>query len=242
MKRIILLSAVLLACSQWFGCRAEQHSTRPSRPKKTAHVLVTIQTSDGTVQITEGPSGEGLLASASDSEETAADWDFPEDHNAVTPAPSTRGVTHVVSDLMSTPERAEQDARTKLEQSLTEWLMPEVKPGWKAPSRLVNGLVLGPPALREIERDYATLEQAALKVDLSAKQRAAFIKAYHKEEGRQRMGLLGGVLAFVLACLGMLVGYIRADERTKGYYTTRLRLLAVAGVGAAGYGLYHFLT
>jgi hypothetical protein len=143
---------------------------------------------------------------------------------------------------MSTPERAEQDARTKLEQAVSAWLVPDAGPGWKAPAQLVDGLVQGPPAMRQIEREYATLDQAALKVDLSSDQRAAFIKAYHKEQGKKRIGLLGGVLTFVLACLGILTAYIRTDEATKGYYTNRLRMLAAAGVGAAGVGLYHFLT
>jgi len=53
--------------------------------------------------------------------------------------------------------------------------------------------------------------------------------------------LLGGGLAFLLTCLGVLSGYIRADEATKGYYTNRLRLLAAAGTGAAGMAIYHMI-
>jgi hypothetical protein len=36
-------------------------------------------------------------------------------------------------------------------------------------------------------------------------------------------------------------GYIRADEATRGYYTNRLRLAAVAGLGVAGVAAYRFL-
>ena len=54
--------------------------------------------------------------------------------------------------------------------------------------------------------------------------------------------LLGGGLGFALTCLAAVAGFIRADEATKGYYTNRLRLLAAAGVGAAGVAIYQALT
>jgi hypothetical protein len=44
----------------------------------------------------------------------------------------------------------------------------------------------------------------------------------------QRTGLLVLIGAFVLAAIGILYGYLRLDTATKGYYTWRLRLLAVA--------------
>ena len=53
---------------------------------------------------------------------------------------------------------------------------------------------------------------------------------------------LGGALAFVLICLAAVSGYIRADEATKGYYTNRLRMLAAAGVGAAGVVIYRMVA
>ena len=59
-------------------------------------------------------------------------------------------------------------------------------------------------------------------------------EAYRHQEVVKRLLVLGAVLAFVLVCLAAVSGYIRADEATKGYYTTRLRLAAAAGVGAAG--------
>lgn len=252
MKRLILLSVVLLLASQWIRGRADDGQLpRPPKAKQSAKVLVTIKTADGSVCVTEGPSRATLVQRASaldveheaiDEEEDASADIFPESHGAVVPPASTRGTAYVISDLMSTPERAEQDAYVKLNQTITGWLVPEVRPDWKAPERLVRRLVMGPPALREIDRGYAKVEQAALKVDLSSERRAAFIKAYHKEEGAKRIGLLGGILAFVLACLATLVGYVRTDEATKGYYTNRLRLLAAGAVGAAGFGLYRFLA
>jgi hypothetical protein len=42
--------------------------------------------------------------------------------------------------------------------------------------------------------------------------------------------------------LGALSSYIRADEATRGYYTNRLRMLAAAGVGAAGVIIYQMMA
>ena len=64
---------------------------------------------------------------------------------------------------------------------------------------------------------------------------------YNRELVQQRLSRSGGSLGFVLICLAAISGYIRADEATKGYYTNRLRMLAAAGVGAAGVIIYQML-
>jgi hypothetical protein len=46
----------------------------------------------------------------------------------------------------------------------------------------------------------------------------------------QRMGWLARMVAILTVLLGCVAGYIRVDEYTKGYYTGRLRVLAVAVV------------
>lgn len=51
---------------------------------------------------------------------------------------------------------------------------------------------------------------------------------------RHRLTALG--LAGAVVLLLVLIGYLRLDELTKGYYTTALRLLALLLVGAAGAG------
>jgi hypothetical protein len=143
--------------------------------------------------------------------------------------------------LSATEERARNDARRQLEFVLARRLSPEIPPTWKIPPPLVDGLV------REItitprERDYGTVYEAALKVDLSPRMTTRIVRAYHREQVIRRLGVLGGGLAFVLVCLGALSGYIKADEATKGYYTSRLRLAAAVGVGAGGLLLYRLIA
>jgi len=52
---------------------------------------------------------------------------------------------------------------------------------------------------------------------------------------RARTAALG--LGLVTVLLGAVAGYVRLDEWTKGYYTGRLFLAAVAVVVAAGAGV-----
>ena len=92
------------------------------------------------------------------------------------------------------------------------------------------------------ERDYGTVYEATLKVNVSPAMRARLVAAYHREQVMERLAVLGAVLAFVLVLLAAVSGYIRADEVTKGYYTNRLRLAAAAGVGAAGLAIYRWLA
>jgi hypothetical protein len=54
----------------------------------------------------------------------------------------------------------------------------------------------------------------------------------------QRMGLLGRIVTALVALFGVLAGYIRLDEWTKGYYTGRLRLGALAVLLLVGGGLW----
>ncbi|MBX6314372.1 MAG: hypothetical protein IRY99_15885 [Isosphaeraceae bacterium] len=139
-------------------------------------------------------------------------------------------------------ERAKADARMKLDHVVADWLADAGVPRtWKAPKHLVDRLIRQTMIERQ-ERDYGTVYQAILKVDLSSQSRSRILREYERGIVARRLGTLGAILAFALTCLAALAGYIRADEATKGYYTHILRLAAAAIVGAAGVALYHVLA
>ena len=96
--------------------------------------------------------------------------------------------------------------------------------------------------INPIVKDYGTLYKAELTADFSPQRRAELVDAYNHELVQHRLMTLGGMLGFVLICLAAISGYIRADEATKGYYTNRLRMLAAAGVGAAGVIVYRLVA
>lgn len=141
----------------------------------------------------------------------------------------------------ATEPRARQDARNILEERVSEWLEPEVPKSWKPSAGRIDRLIRE-TQVSPIERDYGTVYEAELKVDLSRPRRDQIVGDYRHEQTLKKLGLLGAGLGFVLVCLASLSGYIRADEATKGYYTNRLRLATAVGVGAAGVALYRWLA
>jgi hypothetical protein len=155
------------------------------------------------------------------------------------PAPShVRKVTGLIS---ATQERAKADAYRKFQLDVANWLDPEVPPWWTPPARLLDAMVLD-TRFEPVIKDYGTLYVAELKFDASPQRRAALVEVYNHELVQRRLIILGGSLAFILICLAVVSAYIRADEATKGYYTNRLRMLAAAGVGAAGVIIYEMMA
>ena len=147
----------------------------------------------------------------------------------------------VAGRLSATEERAVSDARAQLLMKLPGLLDSSVPREWSVPKRLVDSMISETKVV-PVERDYGTLYQATMLVDASPHKRAEVASAYRHEQVLKRLAILGGLLTFVLVCLGTLSGYIRADDATRGYYTNRLRLASAVGVGAAGTVIYQMLT
>jgi len=158
------------------------------------------------------------------------------------PSSATGQLRTVSGKLMTTPERAKQDARKQLDRAVQKWLSDAGVPAsWSPPRRMVDGLILDSHVQPDARPDF-TVYQAAYRVDFSPRRRDQIFQVYDREVVGRRLALGIGGLAFVLVSLAGLAGYIRADEATRGYYTNRLRLAAAAGVGAAGVALYKLLT
>lgn len=160
--------------------------------------------------------------------------------------------------LSASEDRARKDVREIVEREVASWLSADVPPSWKVPSRVIDDMVKGsftqettknllPKETPEASEDPGvgglyTLYRTGQKLDFSPSRRAEIIGMYRRDVAAARMQRLGGGLALALVGLAVLSGYIKADEATKGYYTNRLRLLAAAGLGAAGVAAYRFLA
>jgi len=174
------------------------------------------------------------------------------------------GVRVLVGRLSASEDRALLDLRKTLEREVGDWLAADVPPSWRPAPAVLDRMVLGTyiqPVTRNLKpapgptgADAApstpddldldsiyTLHRAGQKLDFSPSRRSEVVETYRREIASWRMKRLGGGLAAALACLLVLTTYIRADVATKGYYTNRLRLLAAAGLGAAGLGAYRLL-
>jgi hypothetical protein len=157
-------------------------------------------------------------------------------------AAASAAFTRVVEGAISaSEERAKAAARVQLRDDVAQWLEPDVPASWAPPQRLLEAMIVKTD-MKETVKDYGTIYVAELTLDTSPQRRATFVNLYTRELVARRMVTLGGALTFVLICLGAISGYIRADEATKGYYTNRLRLLAAAGVGAAGVLIYQMVA
>jgi hypothetical protein len=153
------------------------------------------------------------------------------------------GTCVVESPPMANPDRARARLREAIDDRVSDWLADAGIPrSWAPPRAMVERMIRGRPAVRGEDREYATVYFASVPVELSRPAKHELVREYHRQEGARRLGQLGSVFGFVLACLAVVAGYIRTDEATKGYYTNRLRLLAAAGVGAAGVVLYRMLV
>jgi hypothetical protein len=156
-------------------------------------------------------------------------------------ASATATLRSISGRLSASEGRARDDARLQLDREVTEWLAPDVPTQWKPPSHLITRMIRR-TEVHPIVKDYGTVYEAIVQADFSSPSRALLVGAHQRQVVGRRLVVLGGSLGFVLACLGSLAGYIRADEATKGYYTGWLRAIATAGVGAAGVVLYQLLT
>jgi hypothetical protein len=156
-----------------------------------------------------------------------------------TPAPLE--TMKVTGRLSATEERAKKDAFEKLQSLLAERFASDVPKTWKVPTAISRRMILE-TKVSPYKRDYGTVYDATLLVDVSPARRVQIASAYHQEQVWKRLAVLGGLLGFVLTCLGAVSGYIKADEATKGYYTNALRLAAAVGVGGAGVVIYQTLA
>ncbi len=177
--------------------------------------------------------------------------------------PDASGHRVLLGRLSASEDRAGLDLRQIVDREVSAWLAADVPTSWKVPDREVKRMILGshtqevarsldgPASGLESSEKAAeipgldslyTLHRAGQKLDFSPSRRARIVAAYRKEVASARMHRLGGGLAVALVGLAVLSGYIKADEATKGYYTNRLRLVAGAGLGAAGVAAYRYFA
>ena len=114
------------------------------------------------------------------------------------------------------------------------------------PKSILNDMVIGqtnytPETIHDVDHDL-NLVRATITADFSDARKHELLDLHGRQVGGRRLLLFGGGLFVLLTGLSAVSGYIRADEATKGYYTNRLRMLAAAGVGAAGVVAYRVLS
>ena len=158
-------------------------------------------------------------------------------------AESTGSVT-VASELMATEDRALADLRAQIDREVASWLAEAGVPeSWHPPAGMVDAMVLSAPEVElALQRDYGDLYRAEAPLALTAGNRASLVGLYREQVSTRRRTVVGVGLGFALASLAILAGYIRGDEATRGYYTTRLRVVAAAAFAGAAVVAYRVLS
>ncbi len=166
------------------------------------------------------------------------DW-FREARKAtgLEPNINPRGLTVVSGRYGATRERAERDAHDRLRLAVASWLAPDAPRSFVAEDSEIDRLIRE-RRVEPVALDVGTVYLAAYRVDFSPQSREHMIGIYEDHLVKRRLVELGAAIAFILALLGVIAGYIRADEATKGYYTNKLRLVAAGAIGAAAAGSY----
>lgn len=150
----------------------------------------------------------------------------------------------IESELSANEDRARASLRQQIDRHVSDWLSEAGLPrDWQVPSVLVNHMIREQPSTVLAEdRGYGPLYRSSVAVDFSLSHKTLLVREYQRQLASRRLGQMTAVLAFVLACLAVLSGYIHTDEATRGYYTTPLRVLATAAVGASAFALYQVLS
>jgi hypothetical protein len=149
--------------------------------------------------------------------------------------------TWTVPAYGETDEKALDRAQQKAWEQVCDYLASQNPPiHWRPDVGWVSKhLVKARPPGKVVDTDDPVLGKAYLRtltVEVGEKDYARVVELDRQELMKQRQLLLARVLAGLVALLVAVVGYLRLDEATKGYYTLWLRLGAVslvAGVGLA---------
>jgi len=120
--------------------------------------------------------------------------------------------------------------------------------GWKdAHEMIVSGHKVAVESKKIEDRDFnlGIMRRAAVRITVTPSIRKEFVdqeQAYQvkqrQERATARQGVLARVLAGLVALLAAVACYLRLEDATKGYYTTLLRLAAVAFVTIVSAGIW----
>ena len=126
--------------------------------------------------------------------------------------------------------KTETAARNDALEHASLWLVDHSGLGWTPDAQYLLDRALvrfSQPEDKEFEQPMGTMKVVKMQLDITAERASEIQKqAQHQRmEERQKSSLL--IVLGVVCLLGVVGGYLRLEEATKGYYTRWLRLAAV---------------
>ncbi len=157
-----------------------------------------------------------------------------------------RHTSLVQSELWATREEATGDVMDRAAAAAREFIGQadsRAIASWDVPAWLLHDHVLRePPYVEEVDWTYGPMYRAYVLLDFSPEKRELLLGHWRESLTSRRLGQVGAGLGFAVLCLATLLGYLRLDDATKGYYTGWLRTGVVAVVGGSAAAIYHWLV
>jgi hypothetical protein len=150
---------------------------------------------------------------------------------------------NVTGKYMISQVEAQQDALRAAKLEVQSYLQAQSPPiNWEPPLDYVQGRLIK-NSLQKEEKDFEINGETVpfcrykLQVEINAEDQA-YIQAKAREERMERRMLgLGKLLAGLVLAFAAVAGFLRLDDRTKGFYTGWLKLGVIA-LAAAVAGLF----
>jgi hypothetical protein len=142
--------------------------------------------------------------------------------------------------------RATQDALLRAQDQIAEHLRQQDPPvRWAPPPEFIQKRLVKRSSEEEsntvvdpdLQTVVGTLYRVKLDVEVGPDDQREILKQDRTLRGKDRMFLLGRILAGLVVALAAVAAYVRIDEWTKGYLTGGLRLVAVGVVVAVAAAL-----
>jgi hypothetical protein len=141
-------------------------------------------------------------------------------------------VTEVVEgELYATPDDANNDALEKASRLARAYLAQSLGDkvhGWEVPAAYVNDATIAARFVEPVQRDYGTMYRTHLLMELTPEHRLDLEHLWRHQVVRARIGSAVGGLGLIVLVLATAAGYLKLDDATRGYYSGRLKLAALA--------------
>jgi hypothetical protein len=152
----------------------------------------------------------------------------------------------IESELWATPDEARmnalEDAAARTARFAAE-AAPQLRRQWSVPTWFVQDFMLKEPIyVEEIDWHYGPMYKAHALLDLTPEKRELVLSYWNSTLMQKRIGQIGCGLGFLLVCVATLLGYLRLDDVTRGYYSRWLATGALAVVIASAAALYQWVA
>lgn len=151
----------------------------------------------------------------------------------------------VRGELYATPERALQacvDQAVPIAQELLAILDEQFRAPVSAAPTLIHQHLVKEEFVERVAKEYGPMYRAYLLLEVSPAKRDLLQREWHSAVVRRKLTVVSGGFAFLVTCIATMLGYLRLDDATRGYYSGRLRVGAAGVMAGAGAALYFALV